>query len=325
MPPIADVAESVKPWVASISVETVFRGVFTDFTDEGAGSGIVVRPNGYVVTNAHVIAGARDIKVHVDGQTYDGQVVGVDDVTDLALVKINAEDLPAARFASEDKIRVGEWVVSLGNALALKGGPTVTIGIISALGRTIQSETGEHFYNLIQTDAAMNDGSSGGPLVNLEGEVVGINQSILRQAEGMAFAINGADALPVIRSLLEHGRVIRPLIGFNGDDVTPAISARFQLGVLDGVLVTALTPRGPAHEAGIQLGGRRYQDGRHPNARRFDVARPSMEVRRGRRGQPGVRQERPRRHDDHHADRALVAGSSRLLCVATPGQAKSPR
>ncbi len=254
MPPIADVAESVKPWVASISVETVFRGVFTDFTDEGAGSGIVVRPNGYVVTNAHVIAGARDIKVHVDGQTYDGQVVGVDDVTDLALVKINAEDLPAARFASEDKIRVGEWVVSLGNALALKGGPTVTIGIISALGRTIQSETGEHFYNLIQTDAAMNDGSSGGPLVNLEGEVVGINQSILRQAEGMAFAINGADALPVIRSLLEHGRVIRPLIGFNGDDVTPAISARFQLGVLDGVLVTALTPRGPAHEAGIQLG-----------------------------------------------------------------------
>jgi len=254
MPPIADIAEAVKPWVASISVETVFQGVFTDFTDEGAGSGIVVRPEGYVVTNYHVVAGARDIKVHVDGQTYDGRVVGLDDVTDLALIKIEASDLAVARFASEDDLRVGEWVVSLGNALSLKGGLTLTVGIISALGRTIQTETGQWFYNLVQTDAAMNDGSSGGPLVNLNGEVVGINQAILRQAAGMAFAVSATDAVPVIESLIEYGRVVRPLIGFDGDDVTPAISSHFQLGVLEGVLVTSLTPRGPAFEAGIRLG-----------------------------------------------------------------------
>lgn len=252
--PISDVAERVKPWVASISVETVFQGIFRDFTDQGAGSGIVVRPNGYIVTNAHVVQGARDIKVHVDGQTYDGKVVGIDDVTDLALVKINAEDLPTARFAASSDIKVGEWVISLGNALSLKGGPTLTVGIISALGRTIQTDTGEYFYNLIQTDAAMNDGSSGGPLVNLNGEVVGINQAILRQAMGMAFAVNASEALPVIKSLIEHGRVVRPRIGLDGDDVTPAISARFRLGVLEGVLVTSLAPQGPAHKAGIRLG-----------------------------------------------------------------------
>jgi serine protease Do len=255
LPSVADVVDKIKPWVASITVESRVRGFFADFTDEGAGSGFVVRPDGYIVTNNHVVQGAREIQVHLpSGETYNAIVVGRDEVTDLAILKISAADLPTAEFAA-DGLRVGDWVMTMGNALDLKGGPTVTLGIISGLGRTIQTEQYPgSFYDLIQTDAAINNGNSGGPLVNLVGEVVGINQATLKEAQGISFAISAATAKPIIQSLIEHGRVVRPKIGFDGIDVTPSRVARFGLTVDEGVIVTRMSGDGPAFTAGIRVG-----------------------------------------------------------------------
>ena len=254
LPDLADVVDKVKPSVASITVESLARGLFFDFSDTGAGSGIIVRPDGYILTNYHVIEGARQVMVHLtNGQTYRARLAGHDRVTDLAMLKINAEGLPTAKFARSEDLRVGDWVLTVGNALALKGGATVTLGIVSGLGRTINTERGP-FYDLIQTDAAINDGNSGGPLVNLDGEVVGINQAILRQAQGMGFAMRGSEALPIIKSLIEHGRVVRPLIGFTGRNVTPAIANELNLTVADGVIITSLSRDGPAYKAGMRVG-----------------------------------------------------------------------
>ena len=254
LPSVSDVVAMVTPAVASISVETVQRGLFFDFPDEGAGSGIVVSSDGYIVTNFHVIQDVREIIVDLpNGETYIGRVVGRDRVTDLAIIKVDAENLPTATFGDSDLLKVGDWVVTLGNALALKGGPTVTLGIVSGRGRTVETERGS-LYDMIQTDAAINDGNSGGPLINLKGEVVGINTAILRQAQGIGFAVSSETAKPIIDSLIEHGRVVRPLMGMNGRDVTPAIANRLNLNLEDGVIVTRLSRDGPAFDAGIRAG-----------------------------------------------------------------------
>jgi len=194
---ISELVDQIRPAVASISVESVSRGLFFDFTDEGAGSGIVVRSDGYIVTNFHVVQNVRGIRVNLpNGDSYDASIVGGDVVTDLAVIKINpTEPLPTVNFGDSDGLKVGDWVIAVGNALALKGGPTVTMGIISARGRTVRTEQGD-LYDMIQTDAAINDGNSGGPLVNLSGEVIGINTAILRDARGIGFAISSDSAVP---------------------------------------------------------------------------------------------------------------------------------
>jgi serine protease Do len=228
--------------------------MFFDFTNEGAGSGMVVRPDGYVLTNYHVIQNATEIEVGLPGgQTYKGRVLGWDSLTDLAIVKIDAEGLPTVTFGDSDELKVGDWVIAMGNALSLKGGPTVTLGIVSARGRTIETERGT-LYDLLQTDAAINDGNSGGPLVNLDGEVVGINTAILRDAQGIGFAISSASAGPIIESLIDHGRVVRPLIGLSGMDVNPAVVNSLGLNVKDGIVVTRMSRDGPAALAGIVVG-----------------------------------------------------------------------
>lgn len=240
--------------MVSITTESVNRGVFFDFTTDEAGSGFVVRPNGYIVTNSHVVETARQIKVHLpDGDTYNARLVGRDEVSDLAVLKISADGLPTATLGNSTKLRVGDWVMTMGNALALKGGPTVTLGIVSGLDRTLRAEE-DTFYGLIQTDAAINTGNSGGPLVNLDGEVVGINQATLLRAQGVGFAISSSIAAPIIDSLIEHGRVIRPYMGFSGADVTPAIANEFNLNVGEGVIVTFISRTSPAYEAGIRVG-----------------------------------------------------------------------
>ena len=254
LPSIAELVERVQPAVASITVDYVARGLFFDFPEEGAGSGIVLSPDGFIVTNAHVIRAEGEIKVHLpNGDSYVADVVGIDGLSDLAVLKIDAENLPVAKFADSDALRVGDWVVTIGNALALKGGPTVTIGIVSGLGRTVTTEEGREFYGLIQTDAAINDGNSGGPLINLDGEVVGINHTILRQAQGMGFAISSSGALPLIQSLIDQGRVIRPLIGLNGVDVNVARANQLGLTVDEGIIVATMARNGPAYNAGIRV------------------------------------------------------------------------
>jgi serine protease Do len=254
LPSIADVVEQVNPWVVSITTESLVRGIFTTFTAQQAGSGVIVRSDGYIATNNHVVNRARQIKVHLaNGETYDARVVGQDPPPgDMAILKIDAEGLPVATFDESDGLRVGDWVISIGNALSLKGSPTVTLGIVSALGRTVATEGGT-FYDMIQTDAAINTGSSGGPLVNLKGQIVGINQALLPRAQGVGFAQSAASAKRIIDSLVEHGRVMRPLIGLTGADVTPGIANELDLKVDQGVIVTQMSETGPAYRAGIRV------------------------------------------------------------------------
>lgn len=144
-------------------------------------------------------------------------------------------------------------MIAVGNVLALKGGPTVTLGIVSALGRSLTTDRGS-LYDLLQTDAAINEGNSGGPLVNLQGEVIGVNTAILRDAYGIGFAVSSAVASPIIESLIEDGRVVRPLIGLTGADVTPSRASQLKLNVDEGVIVTRLSREGPAFKGGIRVG-----------------------------------------------------------------------
>ena len=255
MPSIANLVENVETAVASISVESVNRGMFYDFTDEGAGTGVIVRSDGYIVTNYHVIQDVLGVKAHLpNGKSYDAEIVGWDVISDLAVIKIEPDEaLPVAAWGDSQDVRVGDWVVAVGNAMALKGGPTVTLGIVSALGRTVKTDR-DPLYDMIQTDAAINDGNSGGPLLNLAGEVVGINAAMLRQARGIGFAISSETARPIIESLIKHGRMVRPLIGLSAQDVTPAISSRMGLGVDEGIIVTRIAGGGPAFQAGLQVG-----------------------------------------------------------------------
>jgi S1-C subfamily serine protease len=188
-----------------------------------------------------------------NGETFPAEVVGVDGVTDIAILRIDADGLPFATLADGARIRVGDWVMTMGNALALKGGPTVTLGIVSGMERTIDTDQGQQFFDLIQTDATINTGNSGGPLVDLNGNVIGINQAVLAEAR-FGFAINSSVAAPVIASLIENGRVSRPEIGINGDDVTSVIAMSFNLPVNEGVIVTTMQLGGPAHAAGIRVG-----------------------------------------------------------------------
>ena len=255
LPSIADLVEGVETAVASISVESVNRGAFYDFTDEGAGTGVIVRPDGYIVTNYHVIQDVVGVKAHLpNGESYDAEIVGWDVISDLAVIKIETdENLPVAAWGDSEDVRVGDWVVAVGNAMALKGGPTVTLGIVSALGRTVKTER-DPLYDMIQTDAAINDGNSGGPLLNLAGEVVGINAAMLRQARGIGFAISSETARPIIESLIKHGKMVRPLMGLSAQDVTPAISSRMGLSVDEGIVITRIAEDGPAFSAGLQVG-----------------------------------------------------------------------
>ena len=166
LPSLSNIVEKVNPAVVSISTKSLTRGFFYNSMDSGAGSGIIVKENGFIVTNYHVIKNASEIKVHLpNGQSYTSKIIGIDYISDLAVLKINASNLSTAKFANTETLRVGDWVLTIGNALALKGNPTVTLGIVSGLDRTITTSSNQQFYNLIQTDAAINSGNSGGPLV----------------------------------------------------------------------------------------------------------------------------------------------------------------
>ena len=250
LPAVADVVAQVEPAVVSILVETRRGG--------GSGSGVIFRADGYIVTNNHVVEGADSIVVVLsDGREREAQLIGTDHLTDLAVVRIEERDLPTAPLADVSKLRSGDWVIAIGNALGLRGSPTVTLGIVSALGRTIPSGNST-LFDLIQTDAAINPGNSGGPLVNLQGEVVGINTAVLRgtnsgaEAQGIGFAVSMDTAIPVADEIVANGRVIWPWLGVGVADVNAATAAEVGLSVRRGVLVSNTTPDGPAQRAGIE-------------------------------------------------------------------------
>jgi len=255
-----EVVQKVAPTVVSIFTETMTYDLFLQpYPQQGAGTGVIIDPKGYIVTNNHVVEGADKIEVILrDGRIFEAVDVVRDPPGDLAVIKIEAEDLPTAHFLenSLEQLRVGDEVIAIGNALALPGGPTVTKGIISYLGRTIQVQTSYRtitLRDLIQTDAAINPGNSGGPLVNMAGQVVGISTAIA-QAENIGFAISNDTLLPLIRELVAKGHVAHPWLGVEMTDLTRTIKSRYRLEVDTGVFITRVVKGSPAQQARLEAG-----------------------------------------------------------------------
>jgi len=257
LPSIADVVALVKPSVVSINTEVVSYTIFNQpFTQEGAGSGWIISEDGIVITNNHVVEGAESITVTLDdGRTYpvDMDTVATDQITDLAVLKIDAEDLIAAAVGDSDKLRVGDWVVAIGNSLGQ--GIRATQGIVSRKEVHIQEEMGQPL-TLIETDAAINPGNSGGPLVNMAGEVIGINSVKLVdvQIEGVGYAISSNEAMPHIQQLISNGYVVRPWFGVSYTSVNQFAVIRYSLAVNEGALITQVVGDSPAGKAGMEAG-----------------------------------------------------------------------
>jgi serine protease Do len=263
------VAERVRPAVVQITNEQVVLDQVGDpaVIPAGVGSGVIYSASGLILTNNHVIASARSLTVSLpDGRVYPGKLLGGDQKMDLAVVKIEpqpGESLPVAPLGVSARLAVGDEVVAIGNALGLPGGPTVTAGVVSAVGRAIQEpseragEPGPYLYDLIQTDAAINPGNSGGPLLNMVGEVIGINTLAVGSdgnwpAQGISFAIAIDAARPIAEQLVRDGRVSHPFLGVAYALVTPALAAQFQLPVTQGLMITQVMRGGPAATAGIR-------------------------------------------------------------------------
>ncbi|WP_425336523.1 HhoA/HhoB/HtrA family serine endopeptidase [Synechococcus elongatus] len=244
-----------------------FGGLFggppaNDRVERGSGSGFIFDSNGLLMTNAHVVEGADRVQVRLkDGRTYEGKVLGADSVTDVAVVKIDAKDLPTVRLGNSDQLRPGEWAIAIGNPLGLDS--TVTVGIISATGRS-SSEVGipDKRVGFIQTDAAINPGNSGGPLLNAAGEVIGINTAIRADGQGIGFAVPINTARRIADQIIQTGKASHPLLGVQMLPLTPEIAqennrnpnARIKLPEIEGALIVQVLPNSPAAAAGIRRG-----------------------------------------------------------------------
>ncbi|MBD2181681.1 HhoA/HhoB/HtrA family serine endopeptidase [Aerosakkonema funiforme] len=237
-------------------------GVPRERVENGTGSGFIINSDGQILTNAHVVDGVDTVTVTLkDGRTFKGKVLGTDPVTDVAVVKIEADNLPAIRIGNSDNLKPGEWAIAIGNPLGLDN--TVTTGIISATGRT-SSQVGvpDKRVSFIQTDAAINPGNSGGPLLNAAGEVVGMNTAIIQGAQGIGFAIPINTAQRIASQLATSGKVEHPYLGVQMVDLTPEIKQRINsdpnssltVDEDNGVLVVKVIPNSPAAKAGLRAG-----------------------------------------------------------------------
>ncbi len=227
---------------------------FGPFPRRGVGSGVILDSQGHIITNQHVVDDAQKIIVTLaDGRVLPGTVVGGDEETDVAVVKVDGKDLRPAEFANSDDLKVGQPVLAIGNPLGLAGGPTVTSGVVSSLRRSLQLSNGDGL-KVVQTDAAVNPGNSGGPLVDLQGRVIAITTAMIPYAQGVGFAVPVNTAREVARQLIEHGKVQRPWLGITGYDVNRRVAYYYGLEASRGVFVTEVTPDSPAEAAGIQVG-----------------------------------------------------------------------
>lgn len=253
---VAEVVEKIRPSVVAISTQSLRQdSFFESVPSEGAGTGIILNKDGHVLTNAHVVEGATEIKVVLsDGREFDGKVVGRDTATDLAVLEIKADNLTPAPLGDSEALHVGDTVIAVGHALALPGGPTVTEGIVSALERSIREPNGAVLENLIQTDAAINPGNSGGALLDDQGRVVGINTAVAGQAQNIGFAIAITPARAIVNQLIASGKVTRAFLGVNMLDVTPEIASRQDLTVKEGALIVQVVRNTPAEQAGLEPG-----------------------------------------------------------------------
>lgn len=252
---IPEVVASVRPSVVTVLTRGIPPNPFQHPSPPGSGSGLIIDEQGFILTNNHLVEGIKSLVIGLpNGRLTPGRVVGRDFLLDLALIKIEAKDLVAARLGRSSTLQIGETVVAIGNPFVLKGGSTVTVGVVSALDRSILAPNGETLYDLIQTDAAINPGNSGGPLVDLAGRVVGLNAAVAPSAQAISYAISIDAAYPSIQSLLVRGTVLRPDLGFIPVTVTPSIVAGFELDLDRGVLVAQVEPSRAAAQAGLRAG-----------------------------------------------------------------------
>jgi serine protease Do len=265
LPSIADVVALVKPSVVAITTEVIGQSIFGQFTEEGAGSGWIIDEDGIIVTNNHVIEGASTITVTLDdGSTYTADIdsVATDTLNDLAILKIDAHGLPALKRGNSSELRVGDWVVAIGNALGQ--GIRATEGIVSRKEVSLTVSRDQTLYELIETSAAINPGNSGGPLVNLRGEVVGITSAKIAQVgvEGMGYAISIDTSTPIIQQLVTKGYVTRAWLGVVITTLSQAIIAAieedptidWEITVDKGILLVDTAADGPAAQAGLMAG-----------------------------------------------------------------------
>lgn len=257
---VIEIAKRVRPSVVNIQTQQVNNGGWRSRDIDGVGSGIIIRSDGYILTNEHVVAKAKKILVGVKGKKLVAEVVGTDKETDVAVIKINTpEKLPVPKFGSAQALKVGELAVAVGSPFGFQ--KSVTAGVISALDRNVtvneEIEAPRTYANLIQTDAAINPGNSGGALSNRQGEVVGMNSLIYSTtgvSQGIGFAIPIDLARRVAYQLMEQGRASHPFIGVFGQTITQELAAEKKLSVDSGVLVVKILETGPARRAGIVPG-----------------------------------------------------------------------
>jgi serine protease Do len=272
LPSIADVAETVGPAVVRIDTERVvsYRSPFPDdgffgpfFRDffggeriqPGTGSGFIISPDGYVVTNYHVVEESRKVEVTLtDGRKFTARVVNGNKDADVAVIKIKANNLPVAQLGDSSKLRQGDWVVAIGNPYGFDH--SVTAGVVSAVGRRIDDENGGTLAtgDLIQTDAAINSGNSGGPLINMEGKVIGINTAIIPYAQGLGFAISINSVKDTLKDIVNYDEGPTPWIGIWYQQLDDDIAKQLGLSDANGILVTNVIQDSPAEKAGLKEG-----------------------------------------------------------------------
>lgn len=247
---VIGVVEKIGPAVIGVRRTSRRRDLY-----DGAGSGVLISSDGYALTNNHVVSGAGRVEgVLNDGAVVAAEVVGADPDTDLALLRLHGRGHAAATLGDSDALRVGQLSIAIGNPLGLQA--TVTVGVISALRRTLRGEGGRLIEDVIQTDAALNPGNSGGALVDGDGGVIGINTAIIGGAQGLCFAVPANTAKSIVPDLMRDGRVARGWFGIAGQtqELSRALARRLNLAMQSGVLVVAVTGGGPAESAGLRVG-----------------------------------------------------------------------
>lgn len=257
-PNIADTVERVRPAVVSIVSQSLVQDRFGRVQSSfGSGTGVIFDESGLVLTNNHVIEnGVQIIVTQDDGTQVEAEIIGADRLSDLAVLQLPGNGYPSLPLRENGSLRAGDWVIAIGNALALPGGPTVTVGVVSALGRSIEASPGITLYELIQTDTSINPGNSGGPLIDLNGNLIGINTAVLRGSsgvavEGIGFAINIETAQQVAEQLVELGHVRWAWMGVYLADLIPEVAAEVGLPIREGVIIRDTVLDGPSHQAGM--------------------------------------------------------------------------